>query len=126
RAFGACAYVMLHVVLCIGPLARLDRRFLPLLYNRRHLGVLTFVVALTHGMLAVGFYHGFSDTPALVSLLTSNTEYRSLTGFPFEVLGVIALFILFLMAATSHDLWLKKLSQPVWKALHMGVYLAWA
>ncbi len=31
RAFGACAFVMLTVILCIGPLARLDRRFLPLL-----------------------------------------------------------------------------------------------
>ena len=36
RAFGACAFVMLTVILAIGPLARLDRRFLPLLYNRRH------------------------------------------------------------------------------------------
>jgi hypothetical protein len=31
RAFGACAFVMLSVILCIGPLARLDPRFLPLL-----------------------------------------------------------------------------------------------
>jgi DMSO/TMAO reductase YedYZ heme-binding membrane subunit len=126
RALGACAYLMLHVVLCIGPLARLDRRFLPLLYNRRHLGVATFLVALTHGMLAVGFYHGFSETPALVSLLTSNVNYGSLTAFPFETLGVVALAILFLMAATSHDLWLKTLTPGVWKSLHMLVYVAWA
>ncbi|MGL6096681.1 MAG: Rieske 2Fe-2S domain-containing protein, partial [Fimbriiglobus sp.] len=26
RALGTCAIVMLHVVLCLGPLARLDRR----------------------------------------------------------------------------------------------------
>ncbi len=48
RAFGACAFFMLTVILCIGPLARLDRRFLPLLYNRRHFGVMTVFVALTH------------------------------------------------------------------------------
>src|SRR5216683_1865023 len=41
RALGAAAFLMLNVVLCIGPLSRLDRRFLPLLYNRRHLGVTT-------------------------------------------------------------------------------------
>ena len=35
---GTAAFLLLNVVLCIGPLARLDRRFLPLLYNRRHLG----------------------------------------------------------------------------------------
>jgi hypothetical protein len=36
RAFGSCGFLMLTVILSIGPLARLDRRFLPLLYNRRH------------------------------------------------------------------------------------------
>jgi len=48
RAFGSCAFLMLTVILSIGPLARLDRRFLPLLYNRRHFGVLTFVIASLH------------------------------------------------------------------------------
>ena len=38
RAFGTLALLMLHIILCIGPLARLDTEFLPLLYNRRHLG----------------------------------------------------------------------------------------
>jgi hypothetical protein len=41
RAFGSCAFFMLTIILSIGPLTRLDRRFLPLLYNRRHFGVLT-------------------------------------------------------------------------------------
>ncbi|MEM7524705.1 MAG: (2Fe-2S)-binding protein, partial [Pseudomonadota bacterium] len=48
RAFGSCAFFMMSVILMIGPLARLDRRFLPLLYNRRHFGVMTLFVALTH------------------------------------------------------------------------------
>ena len=43
RALGTCAFLMLHVILSIGPLTRLDRRFLPLLYNRRHFGVAMFV-----------------------------------------------------------------------------------
>jgi sulfoxide reductase heme-binding subunit YedZ len=30
------------------------------------------------------------------------------------------------MAATSHDFWLANLSAPVWKTLHMLVYLAYA
>ena len=53
RAFGTAAFLLLHVVLCIGPLARLDRRFLPLLYNRRHLGVTTFLMGLAHGGFAL-------------------------------------------------------------------------
>src|SRR5581483_2710528 len=69
RALGTCAFVMLHVVLCIGPLARLDRRFLPLVYNRRHLGVATFLVALGHAAVAVGYYHGFGSLSPFASLL---------------------------------------------------------
>ena len=122
RALGTCALLMLHVVLLIGPLARLDRRFLPLLYNRRHLGVATFLVGLAHAALAVGYYHGFGRLNPLVSLLASNTNYGSLTAFPFEVLGLLALAVLFLMAATSHDFWQKNVGPSAWKALHMLVY----
>ena len=126
RSTGACAIVLLHVILCIGPLARLDRRFLPLLYNRRHLGVMTFLIALVHAVVVLGYYHGFGVSNPLVSLLTSNTNYGSLRAFPFQVLGLGALLILFLMAATSHDFWNKNLSPAVWKRLHMLVYLAYA
>lgn len=125
RALATCAYLMLHVILCIGPLARLDRRFLPLLYNRRHLGVATFLVGFAHGFLAIGFYHGFGVVHPLVSLLTSNPNYTSLASFPFEILGLLALGILFLMAATSHDFWLRNLGARAWKRLHMLVYVAY-
>lgn len=126
RALGSCAIVLLHIVLCIGPLARIDRRFLPLLYNRRHLGVITFLVALGHGVMALGYYHGFGVVNPLVSFLTSNTSYGSLSAFPFQSLGAGALVVLFLMAATSHDFWLRNLSARVWKRLHMMVYVAYA
>ena len=61
-----------------------------------------------------------------MSLLTSNTDFGSWTAFPFELLGLAALLILFLMAATSHDFWQKNLGPSVWKGLHMLVYLAYA
>ena len=126
RAFGTAALLLLHLILAIGPLARLDRRWLPLLYNRRHLGVTMFVLALAHGGLATFQFHALGDRPVLVSLLTSNLRVDDLGQFPFHQLGFGALVILFLMAATSHDFWLAQLTAPVWKALHMGVYLAWA
>lgn len=126
RALGTCALVMLHAILCIGPLARLDRRFLPLLCNRRHFGVMTFCVALAHAALSILFYNAQGNENAFISLLSSNTNFGSLTQFPFEILGLLALVILFLMAATSHDFWLKNLSPTTWKTLHMGVYVAYA
>jgi sulfoxide reductase heme-binding subunit YedZ len=125
RAFGTGALVLLHVVLCIGPLARLDRRLLPLLYNRRHLGVATFSLALAHGALATGYYHGFGRVHPLVSLLTSNTNFDSWNAFPFEMLGLLALLILFLLAATSHDFWQRNVGPSLWKSLHMLIYVAY-
>ena len=126
RAMGTLAFLMLTFILCIGPLARLSNRFKPFLYNRRHLGVMTFFIALVHAALVVLWYHGFSEVNPLVSLLISNPRYESLAGFPFESLGLVALIILFLMAATSHDFWNANLGPGVWKALHMGVYFAYA
>jgi len=126
RAFGTLALVLLHTALCIGPLCRLDRRFLPLLYNRRHLGVTIFLVALVHSVLSINQFHARGDVTPLVSLFVSNTRYGSLAQFPFQALGFTALSILFLMAATSHDFWLHNLSPCVWKRIHMMVYVAYA
>jgi nitrite reductase/ring-hydroxylating ferredoxin subunit/DMSO/TMAO reductase YedYZ heme-binding membrane subunit len=126
RALGTAAFLCLHVVLAIGPLCRLDRRFLPLLYNRRHLGVTTFLLGLAHGGFALVQFHALGDRNPFLSLLTSNTRFGSVADFPFQQLGAAALLILFAMAATSHDVWLAALTPPVWKTLHMGVYLAYA
>lgn len=126
RGFGAGALLLLHVVLAIGPLCRLDTRFLPLLYNRRHLGVCLFLLALAHGGLSIVQFHGLGVLNPLVSVLASNGNYESLTQFPFQALGLAALAILFLLAATSHDFWLANLTAPVWKSLHMLVYIAYA
>lgn len=126
RATGTLGFLQLSFLLCIGPLARLSPRFLPFLYNRRHLGVATFLVALVHGVLVTLWYHGFGVLNPLLSLLVSNPRYRSLGGFPFEVLGMAALLLLFLLAATSHDVWNSLLGPGLWKAIHLLVYPAYA
>ncbi|MBV6427486.1 MAG: Sulfoxide reductase heme-binding subunit YedZ [Haliscomenobacter sp.] len=126
RATGTLAFFMLHVVLSIGPLARIDARFTPLLYNRRHLGVTLFLIALVHGIFNLIQFHALGNTDPLLSVWISNTNYGSFSRFPFQVLGFLALIILFLMAATSHDFWLKNLGPRVWKTLHMLVYTAYA
>ncbi|HEU5166266.1 MAG TPA: hypothetical protein VFU29_12030, partial [Chitinophagaceae bacterium] len=45
RSTSTLAVLLLHIILSIGPLARLNKKFLPLLYNRRHLGVTMFCIA---------------------------------------------------------------------------------
>jgi sulfoxide reductase heme-binding subunit YedZ len=125
-AMGACAFFMVHVILAIGPLARLSPIFLPLLYNRRHLGVSFFLIALSHATLATIWYHGYGVLNPLVSLFVSNPRYDAIGAFPFESLGAFALLIFFVMAATSHDFWLNNLSAVVWKTVHMLIYPAYA
>ncbi len=126
RSFGVAAFALLHVILCIGPLCRLNPRFLPLLYNRRHAGVTCFLLGLIHAVLVVATYHAGSDVNPILSIFVSGKFAGTAGTFPFQALGFLALVILFLMAATSHDFWLANLSAPVWKALHMLVYLAYA
>ena len=125
RAFGSLAIIMLHIILVIGPLSRLNTAFLPILYNRRHLGVSMFIAALIHGGFSIFQFHALGNTNPIYSVFTSNMDYGSLTNFPFQVLGFLALLILFVMASTSHDFFLGNLSAKVWKRLHMMVYLAY-
>jgi nitrite reductase/ring-hydroxylating ferredoxin subunit len=97
-----------------------------LLYNRRHAGVTCFLLALIHAVMVVATYHAGGDTNPFLSIFVTNRLTGSLAGVPFQPFGFFALFILFLMAATSHDFWLANLSAPVWKSLHMLVYVAYA
>ncbi len=133
RGCAVSAFVLLHVILCIGPLARLDPRFLPLLFNRRHLGVTMFLLALVHASLAVFQFHAAGDENPLVSIFTAYgkdydpfvNQSANIANFPFEPFGLFALGILFLMAATSHDFWLKNLGASIWKTLHVLVLVAY-
>ncbi len=133
RFTSVTAFLLLHVTLAIGPLARLAPRFLPLLYNRRHLGVTLAMLALVHGVFATIQYHALGDRNPLVSVftaygndyLTPLADLCSISRFPFEIFGFFGLVILFLMAATSHDFWLHNLGPRAWKRLHQLVYLAY-
>lgn len=126
RAFGSCAFLMLTSILAIGPLARLFPGLQPLLYNRRHFGVLTFFIALTHAWLMIEWYMAQNALPSLVNELSRTGDYLKFIGFPFKTLGAGALFIMFVMAVTSHDFWLEFLGPRAWKAIHMAVYVAYA
>jgi len=125
RSASTLAVLLLHIILSIGPLSRINKKFLPLLYNRRHLGVTMFCIAAVHGVFGIIQFHSLGNVNPFVSLFTSNTNFFSLSGFPFQALGFFALIIFFLMAITSHDFWLHNLSPKVWKTLHMFVYLGY-
>jgi len=125
RAFGTAGFVLLHIILCIGPLCRLNRKFLPLLYNRRHVGVTMCLLGFIHAILVVLTYHAGGDTNPVLGIFVSTPLTGPFAGVPFQPFGFFALVILVLMAATSHDFWLANLTAPVWKMLHMLVYVAY-
>ena len=125
RSTSTLAFLLLHIILSIGPLSRINKKFLPLLYNRRHLGVTMFVISLVHGGFSILQFHSQGNVNPLVSLFTSNTHYGSLADFPFQSIGFFALIIFFIMAITSHDFWLHNLGPKIWKTLHMFVYAAY-
>ena len=85
RAFGTCAFLMLTVILAIGPLARLHPWFRKLLFNRRHFGVLTFVIAPLHAWFMIEWYEAQGNLPNLVAELTTWSDYGKFIGFPFKV-----------------------------------------
>jgi methionine sulfoxide reductase heme-binding subunit len=125
RAWGSCAFLLLTAILCLGPLARLDRRVLPLVYNRRHFGVIFFVVAANHARQVLDFYHAYGGVSKIESLLSNDVVFTGASA-PFQLFGAAALAIFFVMAATSHDFWQKVLGGRVWKSLHMLVYAGYA
>ncbi|MEZ4457164.1 MAG: hypothetical protein R2882_11540 [Gemmatimonadales bacterium] len=81
RGLGFTAFLLLTLILAIGPLARLDRRFLPLLYNRRHLGVALGGLGLAHAGFVLFQFHALGNVSPLVSLFSANREVTSLTNF---------------------------------------------
>lgn len=126
RATGTLGLVMLHVILCLGPLSRFTDLVAPVLYNRRHFGVAMFCVGLVHAGLVLLYYGGFGETDPVSAVLLAGRSFGSAGAFPYELMGFAALVILFVMAATSHDFWLDLLSPGVWKWIHMSVYAAYA
>ncbi len=125
RAFGTLAIILMHGILIIGPLSRISNKFLPILYNRRHLGVSMFLIAAIHGFLSILQFHGNGNVNPLLSVFISNQHYGSFIFFPFQTLGFAALIILAAMAFTSHDFWLHFLGPKFWKLMHMLVYVAY-
>ena len=116
---------MLTAILSIGPLARLDRRFLTLLYNRRHFGVLAFLVALAHALFMIEWYIARGALADLAGRAHQLARLRQVHRLSLQGAGARG------PADPVPDgrhqprlLAAALLTPPVWKALHMGVYLA--
>jgi len=121
QATAFLTFLFLSAAISLGPLARLWRPATRFIYNRRHLGVTTWALAVFHA--AVVMHYGNSWKPAnLLEVLPGQTFLR----IPFTLFGVGALTILTVMALTSWDYFLHAWTPRGWKRLHMAVYAGYA
>ncbi len=121
RATAFLTFLFLSAAISLGPLARLWRPATRLIYNRRHLGVTTWALAVFHA--AVVMHYGNSWKPAnLLEVLPGQNFLR----IPFTLFGIGALTILAVMALTSWDYFLHAWTPRGWKRLHMAVYAGYA
>jgi DMSO/TMAO reductase YedYZ heme-binding membrane subunit len=117
QVYALSSLAFLYLALLAGPFCYTFKRFAyrgPYLKARRAIGVSAFYFALLHSSFAFfGQLGGFEGLGFL-----SNKYLLAIS------LSFTALIILFLMAATSFDFIIAKITFPRWKMLHRLVYLA--
>ncbi len=125
KAVGDAAYGLLWATVLIGPLAKLWQPAKKLLVWRRQLGIWSAIFATFHALLilngwaewSVARFLGYEFVPQLGRLA------RMEPGFGLSnILGLSALLVALVLAATSSDRALRALSPRGWKFLHNGAY----
>jgi len=110
----ALYYILLNLLLgiLIGFKVKFPVKLRFLLLNRRYLGVLSFLVLVFHVFLY--FAMESFEAQAIEQIFTKN----------YLIFGSLAFSILLILAFTSNDFSVRRLTIKVWKRLHRFVYLA--
>lgn len=128
RAFGDASVVLIAVSMGLGPLSRFLRAAVPLLPFRREMGIHACLLVIVHAMIVlVGWVEwdlmrlfGFEWHPELLTYVMFQH------GFGLaNAIGIAALVLAILLAATSSDLAMRRLGVSGWKFLQMGVLPLW-
>ena len=121
KAVGDASYVLLVATLAIGPLARITRPARKWLRWRRQLGIWFAITASVHGFLVLNGWarwslRGFLGYEFIPQL---GREARMEPGFGLaNLIGISALFLALVLAATSSDRAIRHLGRPAWTWLH--------
>jgi methionine sulfoxide reductase heme-binding subunit len=110
----ALYYILLNLLLgiLIGFKVKIPIKLRFLLLNRRYLGVLSFLVLVFHVFLY--FAMESFEAQAIEQIFTKN----------YLIFGSLAFSILLILAITSNDFSVRRLTNKVWKRLHRFIYLA--
>jgi nitrite reductase/ring-hydroxylating ferredoxin subunit/DMSO/TMAO reductase YedYZ heme-binding membrane subunit len=117
QATAILTFLFLSAAISLGPLARLWRPATHFIYNRRHLGVTTWALAVSHAAVVMHYGNNWK-----VANLLEVEPGQTFLRVPFTLFGVGALAILTVMALTSRDYFLHVWTPRRWKLLHMAVY----
>lgn len=121
KSVGDTAYVLLLVSLGLGPLSRIAPKAKRWLKWRRQFGIWSAVAASIHALLildgwaewSVRRFLGYEFVPQL------GREARLEPGFGLaNLIGLSALAVLLVLAATSSDAAVRRLGRPAWIWLH--------
>lgn len=127
-AFGDASLVLIALSMGLGPLTRFLRGAVPLLPFRRELGIYGCLLVLVHGaIILIGWVQwdlirlfGFEWHPELMTYVMFQH------GFGLaNAIGIAALVLAVLLAATSSDFAMRRLGLSGWKFLQMGVLPMW-
>jgi len=121
QASAILTFLFLSAAISLGPLARLWPPATHFIYNRRHLGVTTWALAVFHAAVVMHYGNNWK-----VANLLEVEPGQTFLRMPFTLFGVGALAILTLMALTSWDYFLHAWTPRRWKLLHMAVYAGYA
>ena len=117
QVFGLLAVVYLYIAMIITPLSTIVGKklyMLRLLFARRAIGVAVAYFVLLHILIVI--YKQLGGISG-IGLLPEKFQISLL-------MGLIATVILLIMAATSFDAVIRRMSFPKWKLLHRFVYVA--
>lgn len=126
RAVGDSSFILLFLTLIVGPLSRLRKSGLRFLTLRRELGIWFAITALIHGILILNGwmmwntlrFFGYEFIPE------AQRWIRLESGFGMaNSMGLIALFLALILAATSSDKAVSFLGIASWKWLHALAYV---
>ncbi len=125
RAIGDTSFILLLLLLLLGPMSRYSRALTKLLPWRRELGIWFAILAIAHTLLVLdGWvrwdwmrFFGYEFVPQL------DRYARIEPGFGLSnLIGIIAALIALPLMVTSANWAVKRLGGSSWKWLHYGAY----
>ncbi len=126
KAFGGASFALLWYTVLIGPSAKLWSPLTRLVSWRREAGIWLALVALVHGFLVLSGWArwGVLEFLGYQYVQELDTFLRFEPGFGLaNLMGLVALILALLLAATSFNKAINFLGISSWKWLHMLSYV---